>query len=103
MSEKKFVRKEAIALSYDPQKNAGPSVVAKGKGKIAENILEQAAKHDVPVYEDSNLVELLGQLDLNTSIPEELYQAVAEVFAFIYHLDEKQKSTLNNTNSKHFY
>ena len=102
MKEKKFVRKEAIALSYNPQKNSGPSLVAKGKGKIAENILEQAALHDVPIYEDPNLVELLGQLDLNTSIPEELYQAVAEVFAFIYHLDEKHKSSLNDRNSKLF-
>lgn len=102
MSEKKFVRKEAIALSYDPQKNAGPTVVAKGKGKIADNILEQAAKHDVPVYEDSSLVELLGQLDLNTSIPEELYQAVAEVFAFIYHLDEKQKVNMYDNSNKIF-
>lgn len=94
MSEKKFTRKEAIALSYDPSKNAGPTLVAKGRGKIAENILEQAALHDVPVYEDPNLVELLGQLDLNTSIPEELYQAVAEVFAFIYHLDEQHKLSI---------
>lgn len=96
MNEKKYIRKEAIALSYDPQKSSGPTIVAKGKGKIAENILEKAAMHEVPVYEDPNLVELLGQLDLNTSIPEELYQAVAEVFAFIYHLDEKQKLTLKN-------
>lgn len=100
MSTKKYVRKEAIALSYDPQKNNGPTVVAKGKGKIAENILEQATLHDVPVYEDPNLVELLGQLDLNTSIPEELYQAVAEVFAFIYHLDEKHKYTSNKQNGR---
>lgn len=100
MSEKKFVRKEAIALTYDPQKSNGPTVVAKGKGKIAENILEQASLHDVPVYEDPNLVQLLGQLDLNTSIPEELYQAVAEVFAFIYHLDEKHKLTMKNKNSR---
>ena len=99
MTEKKYVRKEAIALSYDPQKSNGPTVVAKGKGKIAENILEKAAMHEVPVYEDPNLVELLGQLDLNTSIPEELYQAVAEVFAFIYNLDEKQKLTYKNKSS----
>ncbi|MER2115544.1 MAG: EscU/YscU/HrcU family type III secretion system export apparatus switch protein, partial [Solibacillus isronensis] len=63
MTEKKFIRKEAIALSYDPQKSSGPTIVAKGKGKIAENILEKAAMHEVPVYEDPNLVELLGQLD----------------------------------------
>ncbi|WP_274309439.1 EscU/YscU/HrcU family type III secretion system export apparatus switch protein [Solibacillus daqui] len=100
MSDKKYKRKEAIALSYDPHKKNGPTVVAKGKGKIAENILEQATLHDVPVYEDPNLVELLGQLDLNTSIPEELYQAVAEVFAFIYHLDEKHKLTSSNKNGK---
>jgi len=89
MSKKKFVRKEAIALSYHPSSTAGPKVLAKGKGKIAENILEQATLNDVPIHEDPNLVQLLGQLDLNESIPEELYQAVAEVFAFIYHLDRQ--------------
>lgn len=89
MSDKKFIPKEAIALSYNPLSSSGPTVVAKGKGKIAENILEQATRHDVPIHEDQNLVELLGQLDLNESIPEELYQAVAEVFSFIYHLDKK--------------
>ncbi|WP_042471881.1 EscU/YscU/HrcU family type III secretion system export apparatus switch protein [Bacillus ndiopicus] len=89
MSERKYVRKEAIALSYNPADNTGPKVVAKGKGKIAENILEQASLHDVPIHEDPNLVELLGQLDLNETIPEQLYQAVAEVFAFIYHLDRQ--------------
>lgn len=94
MSEKKYVRKEAIALSYKPSDTSVPKVLAKGKGKIAENILEQASLHDVPIHEDPNLVQLLGQLDLNESIPEELYQAVAEVFAFIYHLD-RQHGALN--------
>ena len=98
MNEKKHVRKEAIALSYDPSKNTGPTVVAKGKGKIAETILEKASAHDVPVHEDPNLVQLLGQLDLNTSIPEELYQAVAEVFAFVYRLD-KEHQTLQKRES----
>ena len=89
MNEKRYVRKEAVALSYDAKKGNGPTVTAKGKGKIAENILEQATLNDVPIHEDPNLVQLLGQLDLNESIPEELYQAVAEVFAFIYQLDRK--------------
>ena len=92
MSEKKYKRKEAIALSYNPDEHAGPIVKAKGKGLIAENILEKAKEHDVPVYEDPNLVQLLGQLDMNESIPEELYQAVAEVFAFIYRLDKEHKN-----------
>lgn len=89
MSDNKYVRKEAIALNYDATESSGPKVIAKGKGKIAEKILEQATTHNVPIYEDPNLVQLLGQLDLNESIPEELYQAVAEVFAFIYRLDQK--------------
>lgn len=89
MSEKRYVRKQAVALTYDAKSGAGPTITAKGKGKIAENILEQAMLNDVPIHEDPNLVQLLGQLDLNESIPEELYQAVAEVFAFIYQLDRK--------------
>lgn len=89
MNEKKYVRKEAVALSYQPQKNSGPIVVAKGKGKIAEEILNRAVDNKIPIHEDPNLLQLLGQLDLNESIPEELYQAVAEVFAFIYRLDQQ--------------
>ncbi len=89
MNNKKYIRKEAIALSYDPQESTGPTIKAKGKGKIAENIIEKAKDYDIPIYEDPNLVQLLGQLDMNESIPEELYQAVAEVFAFIYRLDQE--------------
>ena len=95
MTEQKHIRKEAIALSYDSNAGDAPKVVAKGKGKIAENILAKAKEHEVPIQQDASLVELLGQLDINQSIPEELYQAVAEVFAFIYKVDqEKGKSNL---------
>lgn len=88
-------RKEAVALSYDPGVSDAPKVIAKGKGKIAENILQRAAEHDIPVQEDPTLVELLGQLNVNETIPEELYQAVSEVFAYIYRLD-RQKGSKNN-------
>ncbi|TCT26788.1 flagellar biosynthesis protein [Melghiribacillus thermohalophilus] len=94
MKRGKHVRKEAIALRYDEKKDSAPRVVAKGKGKVAETILEKAEKHGVPVKEDSALTELLGELDFNQTIPEDLYQAVAEVFAFIYNMDrefEKRK------------
>ena len=93
MNDQQHKRKEAIALTYVPGESAGPKVVAKGKGKIAENILAKASAHDIPVHEDPSLVELLGQLDLNEAIPEELYQAVAEVFAFIYRVDKEHKLT----------
>lgn len=75
MTNNRFERKEAIALSYDSSESDAPKVVAKGKGKIAENILAKALEHDVPIQEDASLVELLGQLNIEESIPEELYQA----------------------------
>ncbi|WP_144509272.1 EscU/YscU/HrcU family type III secretion system export apparatus switch protein [Bacillus sp. FJAT-22090] len=93
MKDEKKVRKEAIALTYKPGIIDAPTVVAKGKGKIAENILAKAKEHEVPIQEDASLVELLGQLDINQSIPEELYQAVAEVFAFIYKIDQKKEKS----------
>ena len=82
-------RKEAVALSYDPNSAVAPKVVATGKGKIAENIVEKARAHDIPIQEDSSLVEILGQLNINVSIPEELYLAVSEVFAYVYQIDRQ--------------
>lgn len=85
MSEHK--RTEAIALNYNKEKDLAPKVVAKGKGIIAENILKKAEELNIPVQKDPSLAELLGKLDINQAIPDELYGAVAEVFAFIYKLD----------------
>lgn len=82
------VRKEAVALTYDKSKQDAPRIIAKGKGLIAEGILERANEHNIPVHEDGSLVELLGKLNINEQIPEDLYQAVAEVFAFIYKADQ---------------
>jgi flagellar biosynthesis protein len=96
MTEQKHTRKEAIALSYDPNNGDSPKVVAKGKGKIAENILDKAKEHDVPIQEDPTLVELLGQLEVDETIPEQLYQAVAEVFAYIYQVDRVHGSRKND-------
>lgn len=82
-------KSRAVALSYDDQKMPAPVVVAKGKGDIAQRIVEQAKKHDIPIQEDPSLVELLSQINLNQQIPEELFKVVAEVFAFIYRLDRQ--------------
>lgn len=90
MKEIRLKRKEAVALTYKPGLIDAPTIVAKGKGKVAENILAKAKENNIPIQEDANLVELLGQLDINQSIPEELYQAVAEVFAFVYKLDKEK-------------
>jgi flagellar biosynthesis protein len=78
---------KAVALKYDHQKNKAPRVIAKGRGDIAEKIIEVARAHNVPLYEDKNLIQLLETLELETEIPPELYRAVAEVLAFIYRLN----------------
>jgi flagellar biosynthesis protein len=81
-------RKTAVALRRTGRDQV-PAVLAKGKGMAAERILEKAKEHGVPIHNDPALAELLGQLELNEVIPEQLYRAVAEVFAFIYQLDRK--------------
>lgn len=78
---------KAVALKYDHKKDNAPRVIAKGRGEIAEKIIEVAKAHNVPLYEDQNLIQILEALDLETEIPPELYRAVAEVLAFIYRLN----------------
>lgn len=80
-------KKQAVALTYHQDKQDAPYLAAKGEGDIAEKIIRLAEEHDIPIQEDSSLVSLLGQLDLFETIPPDLYQAVAEVFAFVYQLD----------------
>ena len=80
-------QKKAVALKYNKDKDRAPKVVAKGKGYIAEKIVEAARENNVPLYEDKNLSQVLEALDLDTEIPPELYRAVAEVLAFIYKLN----------------
>jgi len=78
---------KAAALKYEKEKDAAPRIVAKGRGFVAQKIIETARAHGVPLYEDKNLVQVLEALDLETEIPTELYRAVAEVLAFIYRLN----------------
>ncbi|SEN59629.1 flagellar biosynthesis protein [Amphibacillus marinus] len=81
----------AVALKYDRKKNSAPVIKAKGKGYVADEIIKRAQASDVPIQQDKSLVEMLSELNINDRIPEELYQAVAEVFAFIYKVDQEQK------------
>lgn len=86
-NENPLLGKRAVALKYDPNQGDAPIVVAKGKGRIAETILEKAFEAGVPIQEDAALVEVLSKLDLDQQIPGELYDLVAEVLSFIYRAD----------------
>lgn len=77
----------AVALQYDGRQ--APRVTAKGYGEVAEEIIRLAREHNIPLYEDVELVGLLSRLDLGDEIPEALYIAVARVIAFAYLLAGK--------------
>lgn len=84
--------RKAVALKYEPGDNrAAPVLVAKGKGQIADRILEKAKESGVPVQEDASLVEVLSKLDVDQEIPPELYTLVAEILSFVYRSDRKAK------------
>ncbi len=82
----------AAALKYDGKKDTAPVLTAKGRGVIAEKIIELARKNDIPIKNDPALVEVLSKLDIDEHIPVELYQAVAEILAFVYSMNEKKRS-----------
>ena len=80
--------KKAAALRYEQGRDLAPKVVARGRGKTAEKIVELAREHNIPMVEDRNLVRMLEALDVDTEIPTELYQAVAEVLVFVYRMNK---------------
>ena len=78
--------REAVALAYN-QTDAAPRVVAKGRGVIAEQIIKKARDNGVYVHESPELVALLTQVDIDQSIPPQLYLAVAELLAWLYQME----------------
>ncbi len=78
----------AVALSYDAQAHHAPTVVAAGYGEIAKQILALAKAHQVHIHNDTQLAELLAQVPVGQAIPEEAYQLVAELLAFLYQADQ---------------
>ncbi len=80
----------AVAVKYDPDKFDAPYVVAKGENFLAQKIKEIAKENNVEIVENKPLARMLyANVDVGGLIPPELYQAVAEVLAFVYHLKGK--------------
>jgi flagellar biosynthesis protein len=86
------VRSSAVALAYGAGQ-AAPRVVAKGRGALAEAIIERARESGVYVHESADLVALLMQVDLDDHIPPQLYVAVAELLAWLYAVEKKEART----------
>lgn len=81
--------KKAVALRYEAQKKKAPNIVAKGKGKLAEKIIEIAKQYNIHVHQDPDLTNILYKLELLEEIPPHLYSIIAEVFAFLYQLNRR--------------
>ena len=78
----------AVALSYDPSSNGAPVVVAKGADFMAQGIRERATEHGVPLFSSPTLARALYfTTDINQSVPESLYYAVAQVIAYVFSLN----------------
>ncbi|MCX7221071.1 EscU/YscU/HrcU family type III secretion system export apparatus switch protein [Undibacterium sp.] len=84
----------AVAIAYQAGDNA-PKVVAKGKGLIAEEIISRAKEHGVFIHQSKELVSLLMKVDLDQDIPPNLYRVVAELLAWLYHIETEKNSGLS--------
>ncbi len=82
----------AVALKYDDEDEAAPTIVAKGMNVWAQQILDEARHYGVPIVRNIPLARALNEMDVGEEIPEELYDAVAEVLNFVYGLAEEQKA-----------
>ena len=81
----------AVALAYRQGEMAAPEVLAKGRGHVALRIREAATAADVPIVENKPLARLLHQTaEVGKQVPENLFQAVAEVLAYVYRIDPQR-------------
>jgi len=92
---KKFTNTKAVALKYKIYEDLAPKVIAKGKGEIAKKIIEKAKKFDIPLFQNETLVDMLLNVEVNEEVPPKMYEAVVEVFIWLYKLEEKAQVSRN--------
>jgi flagellar biosynthesis protein len=81
--------KKVVALKYEENGVSAPKVVAKGKGEVAQKILQKADEFDIPIFQNEALADSLLNLDIDEQIPPNLYKAVAEVFVWLMKSEKK--------------
>ena len=91
LSPKEKEKLRAVALKYDQNTKKAPQIVASGRGKVADKILQIAEENDIPMIEDESLSNLLSKLRIDSEIPPQLFSVVAEVLAFVFHLEKMTK------------
>ncbi len=81
----------AIAVKYDREKDNAPRVIAKGMRLKAEQLREIAKQYNIPIMRNVALASALYRVDVGQEVPEELYDAVAEVLNFVFALKQEQE------------
>ena len=80
----------AVAIKYEPALRDAPYVLAKGEGYLAQKIKDVARENGIEVVENKPVARMLyHNVEIGETVPPELYQAVAEILAFVYHLQGK--------------
>lgn len=85
--------KSAVSLRYDSANDLAPRVTSKGKGLLAEKIINLAQENKIPIKEDPDLVEVLSQVEVDQEIPPSVYHVVAELLAFVYQINKNYPKT----------
>ncbi len=82
---------KAVALKYKIAEQNAPQVIAKGSGEVAKKIIEKAKLYDIAIFNNESLANSLMKVEIDNSIPPNLYKAVAEVFVWLYNSETKAK------------
>jgi flagellar biosynthesis protein len=90
---KKRKKTSAISIQYNQDGDRAPKVTAKGKGSVAEKIIAIAKEQNIPIKRDKDLMVLLEKIDIGQEIPDSLYKIIAELLAWVYHLNKEYPRT----------
>ena len=86
----------AVALEYDSNSEFAPKVIAGGRGKVAEQILQIGFERGIKVREDADLAEMLSAIDIDSEIPIEAFAAVAEILTYVYRVNDNLPDFFDN-------
>lgn len=88
----KAKKNKAVALRYQVEADSAPVVIASGYGNIAEKIVEIAEQQGIPVFRDDSAASLLCMLEVGKTIPPELYEVIAAIYAQILRVSSEIKN-----------
>ncbi len=89
-------RKFAAALQYDRKTDGAPRISAKGRGELAERIIDIARREGIAITEDKDLAVVISAMEVGEEIPPELYSVVAEIFSFLYRMNNQMKAVVSD-------